>query len=109
MFPWCSGYHVRLTRGRSPVRARPETLCLIFFIQLLQLVIIIACHEFFFELFDGLSKEKIRTEAMSMILNNIIEVMLMVKFSLLFLKELGKSSRTNILNYNLSNIFGRAR
>ena len=21
---WCSGYHVRLTRGRSPVRARAE-------------------------------------------------------------------------------------
>ena len=24
-FPWCSGYHVRLTRGRSPVQAWPET------------------------------------------------------------------------------------
>lgn len=25
MFPWCSGYHIRLTRGRSPVRSRAET------------------------------------------------------------------------------------
>ena len=25
-FPWCSGYHIRLTRGRSPVRARAETI-----------------------------------------------------------------------------------
>ena len=25
MFPWCSGYHVRLTRARSPVRSRAET------------------------------------------------------------------------------------
>ncbi|KAK9887067.1 hypothetical protein WA026_020002, partial [Henosepilachna vigintioctopunctata] len=25
-FPWCSGYHIRLTRGRSPVRPRAETL-----------------------------------------------------------------------------------
>ncbi len=25
-FPWCSGYHIRLTRGRSPVRTRAETL-----------------------------------------------------------------------------------
>ena len=24
-FPWCSGYHIRLTRERSPVRARAET------------------------------------------------------------------------------------
>ncbi len=24
-FPWCSGYHIRLTRGRSPVRSRAET------------------------------------------------------------------------------------
>ena len=24
-FPWCSGYHVRLTRERSPVRAWAET------------------------------------------------------------------------------------
>lgn len=28
-FPWCSGYHIRLTRGRSPVRARAETKVLI--------------------------------------------------------------------------------
>ena len=26
LFPWCSGYHIRLTRGRSPVRSRAETL-----------------------------------------------------------------------------------
>ena len=71
----------------------------------------ITCLDFFifFELFDGLSKEKIRTETMSTGLNNIIEAMSMVQFSLLWLKELGKSSRTNTLNYNLSNIFGRAR
>ena len=25
LFPWCSGYHIRLTRGRSPVRSRAET------------------------------------------------------------------------------------
>ena len=25
MSSWCSGYHVRLTRGRSPVQAWPET------------------------------------------------------------------------------------
>ena len=25
VFPWCSGYHIRLTRGRSPVRSRAET------------------------------------------------------------------------------------
>ena len=24
-FPWCSGYHVRLTRGRTQVRVLPET------------------------------------------------------------------------------------
>ena len=28
-FPLCSGYHVQLTRGRSPIRARPETLVFI--------------------------------------------------------------------------------
>ena len=25
LFPWCSGYHIRLTRGRSPVRSRAKT------------------------------------------------------------------------------------
>ena len=25
VFPWCSGYHIRLTRGRPPVRSRAET------------------------------------------------------------------------------------
>ena len=24
-FSWCSGYHIRLTRGRSPVRSRAKT------------------------------------------------------------------------------------
>ena len=28
--PWCSGYHIRLTRGRSPVRSRAETIFLDF-------------------------------------------------------------------------------
>ena len=36
-FPYCSGYHVRLTRGRSPVRAWPETLS--FFVLLLLLLL----------------------------------------------------------------------
>ena len=26
LFSWCSGYHIRLTRGRSPVRSRAKTL-----------------------------------------------------------------------------------
>ena len=26
LFPWCSGYHICLTRRRSPVRSRTETL-----------------------------------------------------------------------------------
>ena len=25
LFSWCSGYHIRLTRGRSPVRSRAKT------------------------------------------------------------------------------------
>ena len=30
-FSWCSGYHIRLTRGRSPVRSRAKT-CPLFFV-----------------------------------------------------------------------------
>ena len=26
LFPWCSGYHISLTRRRSPVRSRTETI-----------------------------------------------------------------------------------
>ena len=26
-FSWCSGYHIRLTRGRSPVQSRAKTKC----------------------------------------------------------------------------------
>ena len=30
LFLWCSGYHVRLTRARSPVRSRAETVFFFF-------------------------------------------------------------------------------
>ena len=43
LFLWCSGYHVRLTRARSPVRSRAETV-LFFFSQLYSFL----CLFFFF-------------------------------------------------------------
>ena len=36
-FSWCSGYHIRLTRGRSPVRSRAKTdkhFSFLFFLEL---------------------------------------------------------------------------
>ena len=52
-FPQCSGYHVRLTRGRSPVRAWPET----FFFIFLFIFCSFFCgcmSRFLYELFQGI-------------------------------------------------------
>ena len=48
MFPWCSGYHVRLTRARSPVRSRAETSFFFFFFFLLCLFLFFFHHPWHF-------------------------------------------------------------
>ena len=40
MFLWCSGYHVRLTRGRSPVQSWVETILTIEYVIVIHIYFI---------------------------------------------------------------------